>query len=171
MLCCWVNNNDVKGITYKMKLEITESSENYALGTYGDFNFAAERDTRDSNWVVAITNPKNGIMKVNTLSNSKDLTINDVCNYAASMMFIHSQGHSVDALYNALYQLSAQIQPSENLPAVNLLLESAERMKTLMELVDGCYSIVEIWNAPSDAQKSWKTNWLAKARHCGANPE
>lgn len=42
---------------------------------------------------------------------------------------------------------------------------------SLLELVDGAYEIVELFNPKSPAQKSWKENWLEKAKKLGASPE
>ena len=33
------------------------------------------------------------------------------------------------------------------------------------ELLDGCYDIIEIYNATTPAQKEWKKNWLKKAKN------
>lgn len=154
-----------------MKFEITESSERYAAGTYGDFNFIAERGTNADNWVIAISNPKRAIIKVQEVRESKELTTQDICRFAGSMMFIHSQEHSVDILYAALYKLAENLHSPETQTAVTLLLESAEKLKNLIELVDGAYTIVEIWKAESPSQKEWQKNWLTRARANGANPE
>lgn len=40
----------------------------------------------------------------------------------------------------------------------------------LVELIDGAYDIIEIWNAESPAQIAWKKAWMAKARELGAHP-
>lgn len=41
----------------------------------------------------------------------------------------------------------------------------------LLELVDGCFEIIEIWKPQSPAQKEWKERWLEKARKLGASGE
>ena len=41
----------------------------------------------------------------------------------------------------------------------------------LVELVDGAYEIVEIFNATTQAQIEWKRAWLEKARKHGASGE
>lgn len=41
----------------------------------------------------------------------------------------------------------------------------------LVELVDGAYEIVELFNATSPAQIEWKRAWLEKARKHGASGE
>jgi len=40
--------------------------------------------------------------------------------------------------------------------------------KALLELVDGVYELVELYNPQSPAQEAWKRNWLEKARKAGA---
>lgn len=38
-------------------------------------------------------------------------------------------------------------------------------------LIDGAYSIVELWEAKSPSQRKWKADWLRKARKHGAVPQ
>ena len=40
----------------------------------------------------------------------------------------------------------------------------------LVELIDGAYDIIEIWDAKSPAQIAWKKAWMSKARELGAYP-
>lgn len=47
---------------------------------------------------------------------------------------------------------------------------SSKREIDSLELLDGAYDIIEIWNAATPAQIEWKKNWLVKARELGANP-
>ncbi len=42
---------------------------------------------------------------------------------------------------------------------------------TLLELVDGAYELVELYQPESPAQEAWKRNWLEKARRAGAGPD
>lgn len=42
--------------------------------------------------------------------------------------------------------------------------EERTRMTELEELVDGCYTIVELYPTTSPAQKTWKQDWLDKAK-------
>jgi hypothetical protein len=39
-----------------------------------------------------------------------------------------------------------------------------------IELLDGAYDIIEIFDAKTPAQIAWKKAWLIKARELGANP-
>ena len=39
-----------------------------------------------------------------------------------------------------------------------------DRVEGLVELVDGCMPIIEIWKAETPAQKEWKLEWIEKAR-------
>ena len=43
--------------------------------------------------------------------------------------------------------------------------------KTLLELVDGAYELVELYKPESPAQEEWKRNWLEKAIRAGAGPD
>jgi hypothetical protein len=43
--------------------------------------------------------------------------------------------------------------------------------KTLLELVDGAYELVERYKPESPAQDEWKRNWLEKARRAGAGAD
>ncbi len=73
-------------------------------------------------------------------------------------------------LIQAMRILAADIQ-SEDGVANAAIAEAADRMEELLELVDGAYDVVESMHpddSPYNAQ--WKTNWLEKARECGANP-
>ena len=38
------------------------------------------------------------------------------------------------------------------------------KARELAELVDGCYTIVELYKPQSPAQEAWRKNWLEKAR-------
>jgi len=42
--------------------------------------------------------------------------------------------------------------------------------KTLLELIDGAYELVELYKPESPAQEAWKRNWLEKAIRAGAGP-
>lgn len=46
----------------------------------------------------------------------------------------------------------------------NMTDDEQKRMTELEELVDGCYTIVELHTPSSPAQKQWKQNWLDKAK-------
>jgi hypothetical protein len=51
------------------------------------------------------------------------------------------------------------------LPEVTLMTwDEQKRMTELEELVDGCYTIIELHNPSSPAQLEWKKNWLDKAK-------
>jgi hypothetical protein len=41
---------------------------------------------------------------------------------------------------------------------------SKEENITLLELVDGAYDVIELYDAKTPAQKKWKNDWLEKAR-------
>lgn len=41
----------------------------------------------------------------------------------------------------------------------------------MLSLIDGCYEVVELWNATTPSQIEWKRNWLERARAMGAQPE
>ena len=47
---------------------------------------------------------------------------------------------------------------------------SSHRDIALLELVNEAYDIIELWNAKSPSQESWKKEWLKKAKELGANP-
>ena len=40
----------------------------------------------------------------------------------------------------------------------------------MMELIDGAYDIVELWQVEGPGQALWRDDWLNRARECGANP-
>ena len=40
----------------------------------------------------------------------------------------------------------------------------SKREQALFELVDGCYTLVELWRPDSPAQEVWKKEWLKKAK-------
>jgi hypothetical protein len=42
---------------------------------------------------------------------------------------------------------------------------------TLLELVDGAYELVELYKPGSPAAKTWRRDWLEKARRAGAGPD
>ena len=77
-------------------------------------------------------------------------------------------------LIQAMRILAADIQ-SEDGVANAAIAEAADRMEELLELVDGAYDIVEIYepNCPKEVDAyppQWRRHWLEKARNCGANP-
>ena len=74
-------------------------------------------------------------------------------------------------LIQAMRILAADIQ-SEDGVANAAIAEAADRMEELLELVDGAYDVVEINSAPETevAYNKWRSDWLEKARECGANP-
>ena len=74
-------------------------------------------------------------------------------------------------LIQAMRILAADIQ-SEDGVANAAIAEAADRMEELLELVDGAYDVVEINSAPETevAYNQWRSDWLEKARQCGANP-
>jgi hypothetical protein len=48
---------------------------------------------------------------------------------------------------------------------------SPEREKALLELVDGAYDIIELYDPKDSAyNKVWRETWLKKARELGAVP-
>lgn len=47
---------------------------------------------------------------------------------------------------------------------------SKDQRKAAVELIDGAYDVVELWQAESPAQVAWKAAWLAKAKELGATP-
>jgi hypothetical protein len=49
----------------------------------------------------------------------------------------------------------------------NLKIENAafkERAKELIQLIDGCFSVVETWYVKSPSQMKWQREWVEKAR-------
>jgi hypothetical protein len=48
---------------------------------------------------------------------------------------------------------------------------SQDDIEEMRSLIDGCYEIVELFQAESPAQIAWKENWLSKARKFGASGE
>lgn len=75
---------------------------------------------------------------------------------------------STETLIRSLQILAADIQ-SEDGVANAAILEASQRMQEMLELIDGCYEIVELCNTETHSQKVWKQEWLEKARQCGAS--
>ena len=75
---------------------------------------------------------------------------------------------STATLINSLQILAKDIQ-SEDGVANAAILEASQRMQEMLELIDGCYYLVEIWDAGTSHLKDWKAEWLEKARRCGAS--
>jgi hypothetical protein len=72
-----------------------------------------------------------------------------------------------ETLIDALRILARDIQSDDGV-ANAAIAEAADRMRTMLGLIDGCYEVVEMWDAESEGQKDWQKRWLAKARECGA---
>jgi len=49
--------------------------------------------------------------------------------------------------------------------------ENETEFAVLQELVDGCYSVVALWNAQTPAQLKWQQEWLKKALMVGASAD
>lgn len=47
---------------------------------------------------------------------------------------------------------------------------SSDPSVALVELIDGAYDIVELWDAKTPAQITWKKAWMKKAKELGAEP-
>ena len=48
-------------------------------------------------------------------------------------------------------------------------LYKTDKERELLELVDGCYEVIELYKPQSPSQVAWKKNWLEKARKLGAS--
>lgn len=77
------------------------------------------------------------------------------------------QNHETDTktLIKALRILANDIQSNDGV-ANTAILEGADRIEKLLELVDGAYDFVEIYGA-----SKWREDWLASATKYGAGPE
>ena len=69
-------------------------------------------------------------------------------------------------LIDELYYLSKDVELC--FKNRDMIKDSSERMNELLELVDSCYEIIEIFEAKGEGQVNWKKRWLEKARECGA---
>jgi hypothetical protein len=47
---------------------------------------------------------------------------------------------------------------------IDRLMKESQRYRTALELIDGCFPVIEAWAVMSPAQAEWKKNWLAKAK-------
>lgn len=77
---------------------------------------------------------------------------------------------STEILIESLRILSRDIE-SEDGVANAVIAEAAQRMSDLLSLIDGAYTIVELYKAEYEYNKNWKKNWLEKAREFGATPD
>ena len=77
---------------------------------------------------------------------------------------------STETLIKALNVLANDIQSQDGV-ANAAIAEAAQRMKEMLELLDGAYEIVELYEPISLFNKTWKETWLKDAKDCGASPE
>jgi hypothetical protein len=76
---------------------------------------------------------------------------------------------STRTLVMALRVLAVDIQSGDG-AANAACFEGAERLQRMLELLDGAYDVVEIWEPQSPSQVKWRQEWLVAAKECGALP-
>ena len=73
-------------------------------------------------------------------------------------------------LIKALRILSNDIQSEDGI-ANAAILEGADRIEKLLELVDGVYEVVECYTPNGEHAAKLKVEWLKTARQYGAGPD
>jgi hypothetical protein len=87
------------------------------------------------------------------------------------------KNHETDTqtLVKALRILANNITSDDGV-ANAVISEGADRIEKLLELVDGVYDIVDVYNTYKEKEEfvafwEWKQNWLKTARQYGAGPD